>query len=315
MINMSYSLLHKKVFVAGHRGMVGQALVRALVQEDCQLLMPLRSELDLRDQKAVHNWFTIHEPDVVFLAAAKVGGILANSQYPATFLYDNLQIQQNVIGAAHHHRTERLIFLGSSCIYPRSSPQPIPEEALLTGPLEETNQWYAIAKIAGLKLVEALRRQYGVDYISVMPTNLYGPGDTYDAQNSHVIPALLLKFHEAKENKSPTITLWGTGTPLREFLYVDDLAQACVFLAKNYSQDKPINVGVGKDISIKELSIKIGHIVGYNGEIIFDPTKPDGTPRKLLDVSKLARLGWTAQTSLEEGLTKAYEDYLKRYAS
>ena len=302
----------KRVFVAGHRGMVGQALVRALQKEPCQLLTASRSDLDLQNQEAVQEWFHENRPDIVFLAAAHVGGILANSLYPADFLYNNLAIQQNVIGCAHQFKTKRLIFLGSSCIYPRLSPQPIPESALLSGPLEETNQWYAIAKIAGLKLVEAFRRQYESDFISLMPTNLYGPGDTYDAEKSHVIPALLLKFHTAKIKNEPKVTLWGTGTALREFLHVDDLADACLFLANCYSDVHPINVGTGKDMTIRDLAAKIAHIVGFKGDIVFDHTKPDGTPRKLLDVSLLSRLGWTAKINLEDGLKNAYHDFLER---
>lgn len=309
------ALCGKKIYVAGHRGMVGKALVRALEKEDCQILTVARSDLDLQNQGAVRDWFYENHPDVVFLAAAKVGGILANSLYPADFIHDNLSIQQNVISAAHQFKVKRLVFLGSSCIYPRLSSQPISETALLSGPLEETNQWYAIAKIAGLKLVEAFRRQYGADFISVMPTNLYGPGDTYDAQNSHVIPALLLKFHEAKTNNSTSVTLWGTGTALREFLHVDDLANACLFLAKNYSDTTPINVGTGKDITINDLAIKIAQIVGFEGNITFDGTKPDGTPRKLLDVSRLSALGWTAKINLRDGLKNAYQDFLTRKIS
>jgi len=308
------SLYGKKIFVAGHRGMVGQALVRALQKIDCQILTVPRSDLDLKDQVAVHKWFKENKPHFIFLAAAKVGGILANNTYPAEFLYDNLLIQQNVIGAAHQTNAERLIFLGSSCIYPRLAPQPISENALLSGPLEETNQWYAIAKIAGLKLVEAFRQQYGDNYISVMPTNLYGPGDTYDLQNSHVIPALLLKFHEAKKRGDLSVTLWGTGNPLREFLHVDDLADACLFVANNYNESTPINIGAGKDLTIKDLASKIAKIVGFDGEITFDATKPDGTTRKLLDISKLSNLGWTAKIKLDEGLKSTYENFLARFA-
>jgi len=305
----------KRIFIAGHQGMVGQSLVRALTKVDCELLTIPRSDLDLKDQAAVRKWFQNNKPNMIFLAAAKVGGILANSTYPAEFLYDNLMIQQNVISAAHEIKTERLIFLGSSCIYPRLAPQPIIESALLSGPLEETNQWYALAKITGLKLVEAFRQQYGDNYISVMPTNLYGPGDTYDAQNSHVIPAMMLKFHEAKVSGSQSITLWGTGTPMREFLYVDDLADACLFIASNYSDSAPINVGTGKDIKIKDLATKIAQVVGFTGNITFDNSKLDGTPRKLLDISKLSTLGWTAKIKLEEGLTRTYKSFLTRYKS
>lgn len=309
----NHNVLHgKKVFVSGHNGMVGQALVRALKGVPCQLLTAPRAELDLKDQAAVFSWFKRNQPDIIFLAAAKVGGILANSAYPADFLYDNLLIQQNVIGAAHHFKAERLIFLGSSCIYPRLASQPITEQSLLSGPLEETNQWYAVAKIAGLKLVEAFHQQYGDRFISVMPTNLYGPADTYHAQNSHVIPAMLLKFHDAKTRGNATVTLWGTGTPMREFLYVDDLADACLFVANHYSGPAPINIGTGKDITIKDLALKIAHVVGFKGEITFDASKPDGTPRKLLDISKLSMLGWTAKVTLDQGLKKAYEDFLER---
>jgi GDP-L-fucose synthase len=308
-------LTGKKIFIAGHRGMVGQALERALHKVDCDILTAHRSDLDLKDQVAVHKWFHHHKPDFVFLAAAKVGGILANSTFPAEFIYDNLLIQQNVIGAAHESNAERLIFLGSSCIYPRLAPQPIPENALLTGPLEETNQWYAIAKIAGLKLVEAFRKQYNDNFISVMPTNLYGPGDTYHLQNSHVIPAMLLKFHEAKKRGDSSITLWGTGKPLREFLHVDDLADACLFVASNYNDDMPINIGTGRDISIKDLASTIARVTGFEGEIHFDATMPDGTPRKLLDITKLSSLGWTAKIALEDGLKSTYENYLTRYST
>ena len=317
-----YSLSRKKVFVAGHKGMVGQALIRALSPEGCparcpqgyKILTVPRDEVDLRNQNAVDQWFQAHQPHVVFLAAARVGGILANSLYPADFIYDNLQIQQNVIGSAHKHKAERLIFLGSSCIYPRLASQPLQEFSLLTGSLEETNQWYAIAKIAGVKLVEALRRQYGCDFISVMPTNLYGSGDTYDAQNSHVIPAMILKFHEARQSGASTVSLWGTGTPLREFLHVDDVAAACIFLAKNYSGNDPVNIGSGQEITIKTLAEKIAEVTGFKGDIVFDPSKPDGTPRKLLDISKLAGLGWCPEITLEQGLYTTYQDFLTRGA-
>jgi len=305
----------KRIFIAGHQGMVGQALVRALTKIDCELLTIPRSDLDLINQAAVRKWFKNNKPNMIFLAAAKVGGILANTTYPAEFLYDNLMIQQNVISAAHEFKTERLIFLGSSCIYPRLAPQPILESSLMAGPLEETNQWYALAKITGLKLVEAFRRQYGDNFISIMPTNLYGPGDTYDAQNSHVIPAMMLKLHEAKITDRSSVTLWGTGTPMREFLYVDDLADACLFVATHYADSTPINIGTGKDISIKDLATKIAQIIGFTGEIMFDNSKLDGTPRKLLDISKLSTLGWTAKIKLEEGLNRTYESFLKRCTS
>lgn len=309
------SLFGKKIFVAGHRGMVGQALVRALQGIDCEILTANRTELDLKDQLAVHRWFEQHKPQVIFLAAAKVGGILANSSYPAEFIYDNLLIQLNTISASHNSGAERLIFLGSSCIYPRLAPQPIPENALLSGPLEETNQWYAIAKIAGLKVVEAFRKQYGCNFISVMPTNLYGPGDTYDPQNSHVIPAMMLKFHEAVKRGDPQITLWGTGKPMREFLHVDDLADACLFIANNYNDDAPINIGTGKDISIKDLAYQIADITNFKGDILFDATMPDGTPKKLLDITKLASLGWTAKIKLVDGLKSTYANFLVGHGS
>lgn len=305
----------KKIFVAGHRGMVGQALVRALESSNCQILTISKSDLDLKDQAAVRNWVEKSKPDMIFLAAAKVGGIFANNSYPADFLYDNLLIQQNVIGAAHDFKVKRLIFLGSSCIYPRLAPQPMCEAALLSGPLEETNQWYALAKIAGVKLVEAFRKQYGDDFISLMPTNLYGPGDTYDLQNSHVIPAMILKFHEAKARGDSQVTLWGTGTPMREFLHVDDLADACLFVASHYNDNAPINIGTGKDLSIKELATKIAHVVGFTGVINFDPTQLDGTPKKLLDISKLSDLGWRAKIELDDGLKSTYKSFLKRHIS
>jgi GDP-L-fucose synthase len=310
----THTLTGKKIFIAGHNGMVGQALVRALKNVDCQILTATRSELDLKNQGDVREWFNHNCPHIVFLAAAKVGGILANSTYPADFLYDNLMIQQNVIGAAHDFKVQRLIFLGSSCIYPRLAPQPISEDALLSGPLEETNQWYAVAKIAGLKLVEAFRAQYDDDFISVMPTNLYGSGDTYDWQNSHVIPAMILKFHEAKTKGASSVTLWGTGTPLREFLHVDDLADACLFLASHYAESTPINVGTGKDIMIHNLATKIASVVGFQGDIVYDLSKPDGTPRKLLDISRLSALGWSPKIELEDGLKCTYQNFLTRYS-
>ena len=298
------------IFVAGHRGLAGSAIVRRLQQAGCQnLLLTTRGELDLRHQTAVDSWFAQHRPEYVFLAAAKVGGIMANSTQPATFLYDNLVIQTNVIDAAYRHGTRKLLFLGSSCIYPKHAPQPMKEEHLLTGPLEPTNEAYAIAKIAGLKMVEAYRKQYGFPSVSLMPTNLYGPGDNYDLQNSHVLPALLRRFHEAKLGGLPEVTIWGTGTPRREFLHVDDLADAACFVMDQYDQPEILNVGTGQDLTIAELATLIARIVGYPGQILFDPEKPDGTPRKLLDVSRLTNLGWTAQIPLEPGITQTYQSW------
>lgn len=306
-----FKLEGKTVFVSGHRGMVGSALQRRLAQENARLLTAGRAELDLLDQAAVNRWFADHRPQVVFMAAAKVGGIAANNALRGQFIYDNLLIATNVIHAAYASRAEKLMFLGSSCIYPRLAAQPISEEALLTGPLEPTNEPYAIAKIAGIKMVEAYRKQYGIDFISVMPTNLYGPGDNYHPEHSHVVAALIRRFHEAKLSKAPSVVVWGTGTPRREFLYVDDLADACVFLVKNYSDDKPINIGTGEDIAIADFAAEVAITVGYGGEIEFDPCRPDGTPRKLLDVGRLSRLGWQAKTSLRGGLRLAYDAFLK----
>lgn len=305
-----YSLEGKRVWVAGHRGMVGSAIVRRLRREDCTVLTAGRDEVDLRDPAAVDRWVDRERPDAAFIAAAKVGGILANLSLPADFIHDNLMIASNLIKSAHDHKLGKLLFLGSSCIYPKFAPQPMPERALLTGPLEPTNEWYAVAKIAGIKLCQAFRRQYGDDMISAMPTNLYGPGDNYDLQTSHVLPALLRKMHTARENNDPTVTIWGSGTPLREFMYVDDLADACVFLMKEYSDDEHVNVGSGQEISIRGLAELMADIVGFKGEIVFDRTKPDGTPRKLLDGSKLARLGWAARHSLGDGIREAYAAFL-----
>lgn len=304
-----YALQGKRVWVAGHRGMVGSAIVRRLAQEDCEVLTADRVTLDLMDQAAVRAWVADRKPDAVFLAAAKVGGILANDTYPADFLYDNLMIEANVIEAAHRVGVEKLLFLGSSCIYPKMAPQPITEDALLTGPLEPTNEWYAIAKIAGIKLAQAYRAQHGDDYISAMPTNLYGPGDNFDLQSSHVVPALIRKAHEAK-GSGATMVVWGTGSPRREFLYVDDCADACVHLMKVYSGDQHVNVGSGEDLPILDLTRTVCDVVGYRGEIERDLSKPDGTPRKLMDVSKLAGLGWTASTSLRDGLERSYRWFL-----
>jgi GDP-L-fucose synthase len=297
----------QRVWVAGHGGMVGQALVRRLGAEDCQVLTAPRGNIDLRRQDAVEDWMRANKPDVVFVAAAKVGGILANDQRPGEFLYDNLMIEANVIECARQIGVRKLVFLGSTCIYPRLAPQPIPESALLTGPLEPTNEWYAIAKIAGIKLCQAYRKQYGCDFISAQPTNLYGPGDNFDLKSSHVLPALLRKAHEAKRSGATTLEIWGTGSPLREFLYVDDLADALVFLAKTYSGAEIVNVGSGEEISIRDLAHKIGDIVGFQGSLTFDPSKPDGTPRKMSDSRKLRGLGWQPKTPLAAGIAKTYE--------
>jgi GDP-L-fucose synthase len=297
-----------KIYVAGHPGLVGSAIVRHLeAQGFSDLLTRTHAELDLTDQAAVAEFFADEHPEYVFLAAAKVGGILANDTYPAEFLRDNLAIQTNVIHSAWKNGTKKLAFLGSSCIYPKHAKQPMSEDQLLTGPLEPTNEWYAIAKIAGIKMCQAYRKQYGFDAISLMPTNLYGPGDNFDLQSSHVLPAMIRKFHEAKTNGNATVTLWGTGSPKREFLHVDDLADAAVFLMQNYSSPEIINVGVGKDVSIKELAILIQQIVGHQGNIVWDASKPDGTPRKLLDVGRLNGLGWQATTGLEDGIANTYE--------
>ncbi len=298
-----------RIYVAGHRGMVGSAIVRKLQQEGYEnLLLRTSAELDLRNQESTEQFFKEHKPDYVFLAAAKVGGIVANNTYRADFLYENLMIQNNVIHAAFKHSVTKLLFLGSSCIYPKFAEQPIQESALLTGTLEPTNEPYAIAKIAGLKLCEAYRDQYGANFISAMPTNLYGPNDNYDLNNSHVLPALLRKMIVAKRTGQPVVEIWGTGTPRREFLHVDDLADACYFLMHQYNGREWLNIGVGEDISIKELAELIKHIVGYEGELQFNTTKPDGTPRKLLDVSKLQSLGWKAGIGLQEGIEKVYQE-------
>jgi GDP-L-fucose synthase len=309
---MLFYLKNKKVFVAGHKGMVGRALIRRLASENCQILTIERQEVDLRDQAATHNWLAESKPHVIFLAAATVGGIQANRSRPAQFLYDNLMIASNIIHAAYEQGVQKLLFLGSSCIYPKHAPQPMQEEVLLTGSLEPTNQWYAIAKIAGLKLTEAYRQQYGCDFISCMPTNLYGPFDNYDLENSHVLPALLRKIVEAKQNKQSHITIWGSGQPKREFLFVDDLADACVYLIQHYSDPKTINIGVGYDISITELAQSIAKIVGFEGEFFYDQSMPDGTSQKLLDVSRLSQLGWKARTDLNTGIKLTHEDYLRR---
>ncbi|QLD47303.1 GDP-L-fucose synthase [Bradyrhizobium diazoefficiens] len=299
----------RSVYVAGHRGMVGSALVRRLAGEDVKLVTADRREVDLCNQAAVFDWFAKVRPQVVFLAAAKVGGIVANNTLRAEFIYDNIAIAANVIHAAHRNGAEKLMFLGSSCIYPKLAPQPLREESVLTGPLEPTNEPYAIAKIAGIKIAEAYRSQYGCDFISVMPTNLYGPGDNYHPEMSHVVAALIRRFHEAKVSGAKGVVVWGTGTPRREFLYVDDMADACVHLMKTYSGAGLINIGTGEDITIAEFARVVAEVVGYSGEISFDTSRPDGTPRKLLDVSRLAGLGWRATTSLEDGLKRAYAAY------
>src|SRR5437868_14171908 len=310
MARTPFELKGKRVFVAGHRGMVGSALVRRLGGENVELLMAGRSEVDLRDQAAVSNWFASKRPQAVFLAAAKVGGIVANNTLRAEFIYDNLIIATNVIHAAHTNGTEKLMFLGSSCIYPKLAPQPLREDSMLTGPLEPTNEPYAIAKIAGIKMVEAYRSQYGRDFINVMPNNLYGPGDNYHPEYSHVTPALIRRFHEAKLSGAANVMVWGTGTPRREFLYVDDMADACIYLMKNYSDHQLVNIGTGADITIADFARVVAAAVGYRGEISFDTSRPDGTPRKLLDVGRLAGLGWRARTSLNEGIKLAYRAFL-----
>ena len=301
---------NSRIFVAGHNGLVGSAIFRRLDKSGFeQLIVRPRSELDLMDRASVVDFFSDQKPEYVFLAAAKVGGIQANNKYPASFIHDNIAIQLNVIDAAYRSGIKKLLFLGSSCIYPKLAPQPIKEEHLLTGLLEPTNDAYAIAKIAGIKMCQAYRKQYGFNAISLMPTNLYGPGDNFDLENSHVLPALIRKFHEAKESNSDHVSVWGTGRPKREFLYVDDLADACFFVMENYDSGEIINVGAGKDISIGELSQLVAKIVGFDGEIVFDTSKPDGAPRKLLDIGKINDLGWSPCVSLVEGITKTYRWY------
>ena len=302
-----------KIYIAGHRGMVGSAIARKLQQDGYRHLVRRTSaELDLRNQQAVSEFFEKEKPDYVFLAAAKVGGILANNTYRADFIYENLMIEGNIIHSAWKSAVKKLMFLGSSCIYPKMAPQPMKEEYLLTGLLEDTNEPYAIAKIAGIKLCDAYRAQYGCNFISVMPTNLYGPNDHYDLKNSHVLPALIRKFHEAKINKEPFVTIWGTGEPKREFLYVDDLADACIFLMQNYNEPGLVNIGTGSDLKIIELAEMVARITGYSGGIQKDLSKPDGTPRKLMDHSKMKAMGWEAKVSLEEGIRRVYEEYLSR---
>lgn len=306
-----FDLHGKRVFVAGHRGMVGSAIVRRLPREDCTVLTAGRDELDLTDQKAVNAWMDDNKPEVVIVAAAKVGGINANNILPVDFLYNNLMIEANLIHAAHQIDAQKLLFLGSSCIYPRLAPQPMPEEALLTGPLEPTNEWYAIAKIAGIKLCQAYRRQYGRDFISAMPTNLYGPGDNFHPENGHVPAALIRRFHEAKQTETPHVDVWGTGKPLRDFLHVDDMADACVFLVKNYSDEEHINVGSGEELTISKFAHAVKDVVGYQGDLVFDTSKPDGTPRKLMQLDRLHALGWLHQIALETGLAQTYNWFLE----
>jgi len=308
------SIMNKedKIYIAGHRGLVGAAIVRQLQREGySQLITRTHAELDLTSQSAVQDFFAAVRPGYVFLAAAKVGGIQANNSYPADFIRDNLQIELNIIDAAYKTGVQKVLFLGSSCIYPKFAPQPMPEDCLLTGPLEETNEWYAIAKIAGIKLCQAYRRQYGFDAISLMPTNLYGPGDNFHLANSHVLPALIRKFHEAKTSAAKEVVVWGTGSPRREFLHVDDLADAAVFLMQEYAGEEIVNVGVGNDLTIAQLANLVRDVVGFAGEIVYDASKPDGTPRKLLDVSKLTKLGWQAHISLRQGVEETYRWFLE----
>lgn len=302
---------NSRIYVAGHRGLVGSAIWRELQRQGfTNLIGRTRSEVNLLDTAAVQKFFAETKPEFVFYAAAKVGGIHANNTQPAAFIFENLEIQNNLIHTAYQHGVQKALFLGSSCIYPKLAPQPLKEESLLTGPLEPTNEWYAIAKIAGIKLCQAYRRQYGCDFISAMPTNMYGPNDNYDLQTSHVLPALIRKFHDAKINSAATVTCWGSGTPLREFLYADDLAGACVFLMENYSEEQFINVGSGSEITIRELSELVKRIVGFPGEIVWDSSKPDGTPRKLMDSSRLFALGWKPKVNLKAGIRLAYDDFL-----
>jgi GDP-L-fucose synthase len=308
----SYSLAGKRIWVAGHRGMVGGALVRRLEREDCEVLTVTRQECDLKRQEQVERWMGGARPQAVVVAAAKVGGILANDSYPAEFLYDNLMIEANLIHSAQRVGVEKLLFLGSSCIYPKFAPQPMSEDCLLTGPLEPTNEWYAIAKIAGIKLCQAYRRQYGCDFISAMPTNLYGPGDNFDLLSSHVVPALIAKMHHARRSGAAEVEIWGTGTPRREFLHVDDLADACIHLLRVYSAEEHVNIGCGEDLTIAELAETVRRVVGFEGRLRYDPERPDGTPRKLLDTARLSALGWQPRIGLEEGLAGAYRWYLER---
>lgn len=310
-----FELTGKRIWVAGHRGMVGSALVRRLGAENCEVLTAGRDEVDLKRQEQVEHYVADTRPDAIILAAAKVGGILANDTYPADFLFDNLVIETNVFGAAHAAGVDRLLFLGSSCIYPKLAAQPITEDALLTGPLEPTNEWYAVAKIAGIKLAQAYRRQHGRDYISAMPTNLYGPGDNFDLKSSHVMPALMRKAHEARVTGAESFSIWGSGAPLREFLHVDDCADALVFLLRNYSGAEHVNVGSGSDLSILDLARLVAEVVGFEGRISTDPTKPDGTPRKLMSGDKLRELGWAPKIGLREGIASTYRWFLEHRAA
>ncbi len=305
-----------KIYIAGHRGLVGSAILRALQSKGyARFILRSHQELELENQKDVEALFADERPEYVFLAAAKVGGILANNTYPADFIYDNIIVQTNIIHSSYKYHVKKLLFLGSSCIYPKYAKQPIKEEYLLTGELEATNEPYAVAKIAGIKMCQAYNRQYGTNFISVMPTNLYGPNDNFDLNSSHVLPALMRKFHDAKMNRQTSVALWGTGCPYREFLHVDDLADACVFLMKNYDQSEIVNIGCGEDITIKRLAELISEIVGYQGQIVWDTTKPDGTPRKLLDITKIKSLGWNPKIDLREGVTKVYKSFLEKEAS
>jgi GDP-L-fucose synthase len=304
-----------KIYVAGHRGLVGSAIIRRLRKDGYDSLVTRTSrELDLREQAAVRGFFAAERPDYVFLAAAKVGGIVANDTWPADFLYQNLMIEANVIEASRVNGVKKLLCLGSTCIYPRMAPQPLKEEYLLTGPLESTNEWYAVAKIAGIKLCQAYQRQYGCKFISAMPTNLYGPEDNFDLETSHVMPALIRKFHDAKVNGHPTVTVWGSGRPRREFLHVDDCADACLFLMNNYDSEEIVNIGVGSDLTISELALLVRDVVGYTGEIVYDSGRPDGTPRKLVDIARISGLGWQARISLEDGVASTYAWFLKHVA-
>jgi GDP-L-fucose synthase len=310
-----FDLRGKRVYVAGHTGLAGSAIVRRLASEDCKVLTVDRRELDLTQQAATEEWIAQAKPDAIFLAAARVGGIYANDAFPADFLADNLAISLNVVRAAVAAKVKKLMFLGSSCVFPRNAPQPMTEDLLLTGALEPTNEWYAVAKIAGLKLAEAYRRQFGVDFISVMPTNLYGPGDNYHPENSHVPAALIRRFHEARKNGADEVVIWGTGKPKREFLAADDLGDACVFVMKHYTGDGFLNIGTGMEVSIGEFARLVAEIVGFRGKLVFDTGRPDGPPRKLLDISKITALGWTAKTPLRGGLQAAYKDFLAQGAA
>ncbi len=303
-----------KIFIAGHRGLVGSALIRVLQSQGyTSIIFKTHAEMDLQNQEAVESFFESEKPEYVFLAAAKVGGIYANNTYPAEFAYSNMQIQCNVVNSSYKNGVKKLCFLGSSCIYPKFAPQPMNESSLLTGPLEETNKAYALAKIGGIIMCQSYNRQYGTNYISVMPTNLFGPNDNYHPENSHVLPALIRRFHEAKVNKAPNVTIWGTGSALREFLYSDDLADACIYLMQNYDDGEIVNIGSGEEVSIKHLAMMVKEAVGYEGEIKFDTSKPDGTPRKLLDCTKLHSLGWKHKISMKDGLALAYQDFVKRW--